>query len=158
MFIPTHCDGCSKTALVAELSITGGMAQCAECGGTMRVLPGESYSEDDIPLFNDLCAALDEVGLSQKHAAGLAAQLEIRRTQPPGHGLRQLAQVLPSLGILELIVANRATTLRKAESMLATLLGVVVAGRRPQSGLLSRPSGISTKDDETNTDERSQTG
>jgi hypothetical protein len=107
----------------------------------MRALPGETYGEDDLPLFNDLCAALDEVGLSPQHAAGLALQLEVRRTQPPGRGLRQLAQVLPSLGILELIVANRTTTLRKAESMLATLLDAIANGRRRQSGMMRAVGG-----------------
>jgi hypothetical protein len=131
------------------------MAKCAECGGTMRALPGETYGEEDIPLFDDLRAALDEVGLTPQHAAGLMAQLEIRRTQPPGHGLRQLAQVLPSLGILELIVANRTATLRKAESMLATLLDTVVNSHRPQSGLLSmgRPAEV-----EKRTEKQEQAG
>lgn len=136
MFIPTYCDGCGHLALLAEQSVVGGMARCAECDGMVRALPGETYMEDDIALFNDLCAALNEVGLTPQHAAGLAAQLEIRRTQPPGRGLKQLAQVLPSLGILELIVANRTTTLHKAESMLAMLLDAIACGRRRQSGLL----------------------
>lgn len=103
----------------------------------MRALPGETYGEEHMSLFNDLRAALEEVALNPQQAAALAAQLEIRRTQPPGTGLRQLAQVLPSLGILELIVANRPSTLRKAESMLATLLDAITGSHRPQSGFLS---------------------
>ena len=136
MFIPTYCDGCSRAALVAEKSIAGGVARCSECGKAARALPGETYGEDDVALFNDLRAALEEVGLTPQHATGLATQLEIRRTQPPGQGLRQLAQMLPSLGILELIVANRTATLRKAESMLATLLETITSNRRSQSGML----------------------
>jgi hypothetical protein len=136
-FIPTYCDSCARVALVASEAIVGGMARCDECGGRSRSLPGESYVEGDIALFNDLRAALSEAGVTQANAAGLAAQLQVRNTEQPGVGLRRLAHLVPALGILELIVVNQPGALRKAEGMLATLLGAVASGRRP-SGWISR--------------------
>lgn len=143
-FIPTYCDTCARVALLASDAIIGGMSRCDECGAPSRSLPGESYVEDDITLFDDLRSALNEAGVTQINAGGLLAQLEIRTPERPGRGLRRLAQVVPSLGILELIVVNQPGALRKAEGMLATLLGALSSGRRV-SGMISRQEPTESK-------------
>lgn len=48
----------------------------------------------------------------------------------PGRCLRRLAQVLPTFGVLQLLVGNHPAMLRKAESMLAMLLEVTARRRR----------------------------
>src|SRR3954466_10999569 len=105
--IPTHCEACMRSALVSDSALINGAVTCAECGARARALPGESYAEGDAVLFNDLVAMLREASITPANAAQLAAELESRSYDDPGRGLRRLAQVLPSLGILELIVAHR---------------------------------------------------
>jgi hypothetical protein len=134
-FIPTHCEICSLAALVPTSAINHGVASCTACGGPARPLPGESYAEDDATLFNELAAALREAGLTPYNAAQLARELEGRDLIAPGRGLRRLAQVLPTLEVLELVVPDRPGPLRKAEGMLAALLDVIARGRT-QSGVV----------------------
>ena len=133
--IPTHCEGCSRCSLVEANAITNGVANCLECGGHARSLPGESYAPEDKTLFSELGATLREAGVSPLNASQLAVELEVRNYGAPGRGLRRLVQVLPSLGILELIVANQPGPMRKAEGMLATLLDAL-ANSRPKSGTM----------------------
>src|SRR5258707_41009 len=133
--IPTHCEGCARCSLVEANTIANGVAICLECGGHARSLPGESYGREDRTLFSELGATLREAGVSALNAVQLAAELEVRHYGAPGRGLRRLVQMLPSLGILELIVANQPGPMRKAEGMLATLLDALANGR-PQSGTM----------------------
>lgn len=129
-FIPVHCDVCARSELVSAQEIVTDSAVCEECSGPVRSLPGESYTDQDVGLFNDLRAALIEAGINQQNAAALGAQLEVRHWDQPGRALRRLAQVVPALGILELIVVNQPGALRKAEGMLATLLDALANSRR----------------------------
>jgi len=125
-----------RTALVSETALVNGLVACAECGARARALPGESYSEDDAVLFNDLVAMLREAAITPQNAAQLGMELDARSHENPGRGLRRLAQVLPSLGILELIVAHKPTPMRKAEGMLALLLDALASSRNRQSGFI----------------------
>lgn len=134
-FIPSHCEACSLSALIPANAIIQGVARCSACGGPARPLPGESYAEEDATLFNELAGALREAGLTPYSAAQLATELEGRDLIEPGRGLRRLAQVLPSLGVLELVVPDKRGPLRKAEGMLAALLDVIARGRT-QSGMM----------------------
>lgn len=129
-FIPTHCEVCSTPALVSEKEIHAGLARCLECGGAASVLPGESYAENDAALFTSIVATLREADITPPQAALLASELEARNLLAPGRCLRRLAQALPPLGVLELVVGNDRAGLRKAEGMLATLLDVMSRARR----------------------------
>jgi hypothetical protein len=129
-FVPTHCEVCSTPALVAAGEVKAGVARCGECGASATVLPGESYAEYDMPLFASILAALREVGITPPQAALLATELEARNLLAPGRCLRRIAQALPSLAVLELIVGNERAALRKAEGMLAILLELMARDRR----------------------------
>jgi len=133
--IPIHCDSCLRSALVDESALLDGQAACAECAGRARALPGESYAQEDAPLFYDLVAMLRDAGITSLNAAQLAVELQERSYSDPGRGLRRLAQVLPSLGILELIVARNPASMRKAEGMLALLLNAL-GNSRSRSGVM----------------------
>lgn len=128
-FIPTYCDTCERLELTAAASIVNGETTCSECNSVSRSRPGQSYAEDDLGMFNDLRAALQEAGITQQNAASLVNQLEYGGEHRE-RGLRRLAHLVPALGILELIVDNNPVTLRKAEGMLMILLETLVAGRR----------------------------
>jgi hypothetical protein len=129
-FIPTHCEVCSTPALVNESEIHAGLARCVECGGSANVLPGESYAEHDVALFSSIVATLREADITPAQAALLTTELEARNFLVPGRCLRRLAQALPPLGVLELLVGNERAGLRKVEGMLATLLEVMSRARR----------------------------
>lgn len=131
-FIPTYCDVCERVELTASDMAVNGDARCTECGASSRALPGQSYAEDDVELFDHLRGALGEAGITQQNARGLANQLEYGGGHE-GRGVRRLAQVVPALGILELIVDSNPVTMRKAEGMLLILLETLAAGRRPSA-------------------------
>ena len=134
--IPVHCAACLRTSLASESALVKGTVACSVCGAQASALPGESYAESDSILFNDLVAMLNDAGITPMNAAQLAVELEPRDYDDPGRGLRRLAQALPSLGILELIVADKPASMRKAESMLVLLLGALANDRR-QSGFMA---------------------
>jgi hypothetical protein len=135
-FIPTHCESCSRSALVSAAAINAGTTQCADCGATARSLPGESYGEEDVSLYHDVAATLREAGVTPFQARQLAMELEAKSLLEPGRCLRRLVQTLPSLSALELLVDNEPLALRKLEGMLAILLEVM-GSSRSESGLVS---------------------
>ncbi len=138
-FIPTHCEACSRTALIRADAIVNGCVSCSECGGRTRTLPGESYAEEDVALFEELRTVLEQAKISPQGAAALRGELSGRTSLEAGRGLKRLAQVVPALGLIELIVPGRPAALRKAEGMLATLLDGL-ARARSRSGTMSAVS------------------
>ena len=135
-FIPTHCEACSRSALVSADAIHGGTTRCTDCGETASSLPGESYGEEDVSLYAEVAATLRDAGLTPSQARQLAQELEAKSLLEPGRCLARLVQTLPSLSPLELLVANEPLALRKLEGMLAILLEVVGNGRT-ESGMVS---------------------
>lgn len=139
-FIPTHCEACTRTALVRQDAILNGQAVCAQCGNRTLPLPGESYAAEDVALFEELRSMLEQTKISAPNAAALRGELAARASIEPGRGLKRLIQLVPALGLLELIVPARPVALRKAEGMLATLLDGL-ARARTRSGTMSAVSG-----------------
>lgn len=133
--IPVHCDHCSRSALVEASAIVAGSTRCSECQGPARPLPGESYGPDDARLFKHLETTLREARLTAVNAAQLAVELEGRHAHP-GRGLERLAELLPSLSVLELLVGSDAASKRKAEGILATLLEAMSAAVGSASGVV----------------------
>jgi hypothetical protein len=141
-FIPTQCESCSRSELVNADAISAGITQCKECGATARSLPGESYGEEDVSLYNNVATTLGEAGVTPFQARQLAQELEAKSLLEPGRCLRRLVQTLPSLSALELLVDNNPLALRKLEGMLAILLEVIGTSRS-ESGLV--PTSDSSK-------------
>lgn len=138
-FIPTHCEACARTGLAREDAILNGQATCAQCGARSLTLPGESYAAEDVALFEELRSVMERANISPGNAAALRGELAGRTTGEPGRRLKRLSQLVPALGLLELIVPGRAGSLRKAEGMLATLLDGLARGRT-RSGTMSAVS------------------
>jgi hypothetical protein len=133
-FIPTHCEACSRSALVSADAIHGGITQCIDCGATASSLPGESYGEEDVALYHDVATALRDAGVTPMQARQLAQDLEAKSLLEPGRCLRRVVQTLPSLGVLELLVNDEPLAVRKLEGMLAILLDVM-GNSRSESGI-----------------------
>jgi hypothetical protein len=106
------------------------MAICGQCGGGAPVLPGESYVDQDLPLFERLAGTLQDAAVAPAQAALLALELAPRNRLPPGRCLRRLTHVLPSLAVFDLLIAGDPAALHKAEGMLATLLEARARGAR----------------------------
>lgn len=138
-YIPTHCEACSRTALVGSDTIVSGFASCAQCGARARALPGESYAPEDLSLFEELRGVLEQAKLSPTSASALRGELGSRSALDPGRGIKRLSQVVPALGLLELVVPGRPAAMRKAEGMLATLLDGL-SRARSRSGTMSAVS------------------
>jgi hypothetical protein len=126
-FVPVHCETCVRSDLVRASDVLDG-ALCGECGSAMRTLPGQTYGSQDVALFKDLEQTLREAQLTPLNAVPLSVELEAF-DHHPDRAIKRVAQLLPSLAILELVVSNDATTMRKAKGMLATLLDVIAASR-----------------------------
>ena len=135
-FIPTYCDACSSSTLSMETSISAGHCQCSGCGGEARTVPGLSYGDADRTVYDALAHALREAGLAPLNAEQLLAQIDAQILKnSPGLTLRYVSRSLPALGQLELLVSEEGYALRKAESMLVTLLAAHATGHR-QSGVM----------------------
>lgn len=135
-FIPTHCESCSRSALVSADAIHAAVTQCVECGATARSLPGESYGEEDVALYNEVATRLRDVGVTPFQAQQLAQELEAKSLLEPGRCLRRVVQTLPSLSVLERLVDDEPLALRKLEGMLAILFEAMGNSRR-ESGMES---------------------
>jgi hypothetical protein len=96
-------------------------------------LPSESYTADDVPLFNGIAKMLDEAELDPLRASQLSAELLAMRFSREGERLRLLVHALPALGLLELVVAQRPESTRIVENIVALLLDAR-SKRRSQSG------------------------
>ena len=122
-----------------------GHAHCSACGGRARTLPGESYAAEDASLFDELRTALQHAAISPANAALLAAELDVRNSSEPGRALKRLTQVVPALGLLEVVVPGRPAALRKAEGMLATLLDGLSSGRTRSGTMAAVSSDVPSK-------------
>lgn len=136
--IPTHCSACAHCALTGEDQIQEGRARCDECGSSTVVLPSESYTDADIPLFNGVAKMLSEADLDPLRASQLSAEMLAMRFSRPGERLRMLVHALPALGLLELVVAQRPESTRVVENIVALLLDAA-SKQRSHSGYGSAP-------------------
>jgi hypothetical protein len=144
-FIPTYCDSCSTSSLAAATSIVDDHADCPECGGDARIVPGLSYGSEDRVLFAELADTFAYAALSPSNASQLLAQIDSEALKgAPGQTLRQLARTLPALGSLQSMADEPGFPLRKAEVMLVTILAAHSTGRR-QSGMMPAVSSTERK-------------
>jgi hypothetical protein len=131
--------------LVPGDAIVNGHVNCSSCGARARTLPGESYTAEDASLFEELRSALEHAAISPANAAILAVELTVRNNSEPGRALKRLIQLVPALGLLELVVPGRsAITVRKAEGMLAALLDGL-SSSRTRSGTMAAVSEMTSK-------------
>lgn len=138
-FIPTFCDGCSRSTLVQADRIQGATAVCAACGGSARVVPGSSFRREDVAPYEALAKTLNDAAIGPLNADQLSAEIADASYAVPGPMLRHLAKTLPSLAFLEHTAQNGPHAVRKVEGMLTSLLRGIASGRR-QSGFIATPA------------------
>jgi hypothetical protein len=124
-YLPVLCSACLRTYLLPAAS--GTELSCRECGGTASVVPGETYGEGDIPLFERVSAAVDSGLRSAQAARQIVAELRDarHRSDPPEANLLRVVDELPGLGFLiPALYAKRITPAHRVQ--IARGLGMVL--------------------------------
>lgn len=130
-FIPTFCDGCSRSALIQEERIQEAASVCAACGGCVRAVPGSGFGREDVLPYAALAKALQDAAIGPLNAHQLIDDIA-----DAGPMLRHLSRTLPSLAFLELAAQAGPHAVRKVEEMLRSLLQGIASGSR-QSGFVA---------------------
>lgn len=121
-YLPIRCDACLVVSLVAAKDCRRGEAACPECQAQASVLPGCSYAEHDLGLFEDLRGYLRQAELSDIEVCELAVMMDQLRTTNDPQTFVTLLEYLPALGPALTILTTYPAKLRQALSMLSTLL------------------------------------
>ena len=123
--LPVHCEGCDSTYLAAVGSEH--VATCRDCGSVVTVLPGEAYSESDVPLFNRIEAATKGVVMSQRRAERIVEELIgiTTRQERPEAVLLRVLDFVPTLYFLvpalHLFKPSERPPLLRASGMLLSI-------------------------------------
>ena len=99
VYVPVLCSACLRSYLLPAASGNG--LSCRDCGGTASVVPGETYGEADIPLFERVSAAV-QADLTARAAQDIIAELRDARDRSDSLEARLLrvADDLPGLRFL----------------------------------------------------------
>jgi len=117
-FVPLHCEGCDQTSL--QPVDPGIEAKCPACGAGGSILPGEIYTEADIPVFERVAALVKAARLSSRdvrHAIAALTKVPAAGT-PPEVALLQVLDLLPGLHALLPTLCLDASQARRAIGML----------------------------------------
>ena len=141
LFLPLHCPTCSAIRL--ESVLPGAVTTCRECGSTTIVVPGESYTERDVPLFSRIEGTVRQAQLTRRDLrmlASLLADVEQRLRAPEAVLLRVL-DFLPGLHFLipSLYASRTPVTLDRgalirATGMIQSLISVRVQRAQTAAG------------------------
>lgn len=123
LFLPGSCETCTRVQLVSAESCIEGKAQCGTCGGLVFALGGLAYSEEDVPLFDELCTAVARAHLAPLEAAQLALALSDAAVGNDEQETVELAMFwFPALAPLRAILESNPSRAREAVIMLDTIL------------------------------------
>jgi hypothetical protein len=125
VYLPVLCSACLRTYLLPAAS--GTELSCRECGGTASVVPGETYGEGDIPLFERVSAAVDSGLRTARAARQIVTELRDARHRSDSLEaiLLRVADELPGLGFLiPGLYSKRITPAQRAQ--MARALGMVL--------------------------------
>jgi len=111
-------------SLISAADCRFGETRCPECHGHATVIPGCVYSEEDVPLFEDLKGHVLRADLATLDVWELAAVLDRLRLSPEGAGpsISVLVEYLPSLELALTTLASHPERMRRGLNMLATLV------------------------------------
>ena len=137
--IACHCHGCERYWLHDREQLGQASAAACDCGRSAHVLPGQSYVDGDIPLFDAIASSLRIAQVTPMKAGRLGIELEACDGMPANIKLARLSQLVPSLATVELIATTDLATTRKAVGIFAMLLEAIATARSKSdvSALLS---------------------
>jgi hypothetical protein len=124
-FLPTHCRSCGAVALVTRSTQNEAEAPCS-CGGTGFVVPGPSFAEHEVALFDWLVKVARYAELRPAEAQRVCIEIEtgLARADQPGTYAR-LTERFPSLAELLPQVADSPARMARALRMLETILNAL---------------------------------
>lgn len=98
-YLPVFCRACQKLQL--KPVAPGQTPSCSNCDEPASVLPGETYIESDVPLFDRVVTAIEHVTLSRRTCEQVAAELRnVALRTAPETVLLRVVDFLPSLHFL----------------------------------------------------------
>jgi hypothetical protein len=99
-YLPVFCEACARIHLQAVHA--GQTPTCRVCGASASVLPGETYAESDVALFERIEAAVHPVVLSRRSGERVVAELRdvALRADAPESVLLRVVDFLPTLHFL----------------------------------------------------------
>lgn len=123
LLLPAHCDRCSRSFLVGA-SVAARGTECPTRHNPARLVPGPSYRERDMSLFEHLSAAVRSASLTAATAATVRAHLNVPLPANATNlaRLNRLVGALPSLALVDAMIHDGEPQLRKAEGMLIAML------------------------------------
>jgi len=127
-YVPVSCGVCSGHYL--QPVATGVVPSCRSCGGAAAVLPGATYSEADVAVFDRIEAAVRIDLTSARAGRRLLAELRHARSaaEDPQTILLRVVDDLPTLSFLLPALCLRPTTrqdrvaLARNTAMMMTIL------------------------------------
>ena len=123
-YLPVQCEACGKVQLVAAQ--VGQVPSCRSCGAKTAFLPGESYGESEVALFERIEEAIRPLVISRRTAERVVAELRdvALRAEAPEAILLRIVDFLPSLHFL-IPALYLQPSLVLERSMLARATGMV---------------------------------
>jgi hypothetical protein len=100
VYLPVLCSSCLGSCLLPAASAEE--LFCRKCGGAANVVPGETYGEGDVPLFERVSAAVESHLRTARAARKIVAEVRDARprTYPPEAILLRVTDELPGLEFL----------------------------------------------------------
>jgi len=123
--MPTHCRACGAVALATRSVALDGCAPC-NCGGQAFVVPGPSFAEHEVALFDWLTEVARYAELRPAEAQRVCIEIEtgLARADQPGTYAR-LTQRFPSLSQLAPQLEDSPARQARALRMLETILNAL---------------------------------
>jgi len=125
VYLPARCSTCRRTDLLR--AAPGAELSCRHCGGAASVVPGETYGEGDVPLFERVSVALGSDLTTARAARKIAAELRDARGRGEPHEaiLLRLTDDLPSLRFLiQALCSGRPSPGQRTQ--MARAIGMVI--------------------------------
>jgi hypothetical protein len=123
--LPVLCSSCLRSCLRPATSAEE--LFCRKCGGPVNVVPGETYGEGDIPLFERVSAAVESHLRTARAAEKIVAELRDarRRSDPLETTLLRVTDDLPGMEFLiPTLYSKRITPAHRTQ--MARGLGMVL--------------------------------
>jgi hypothetical protein len=100
-YLPARCRGCGRALLMP--ACTSVAVRCARCGGEIQAVPGETYHEEDAPVFERIALALEATVLPEIDLRNITTELSnfAARAAAPRKLLGKLLETVPRLQFLE---------------------------------------------------------
>ena len=123
--LPTHCRACGQVTL-ARRDVQHQVASLCDCGGQAFVVPGPSFAEHEVALFDWLVKVARYAQLRPAEAQRVCIEIEtgLASADQPGTFAR-MTQRFPSLAQLAPQLVDSPARLARALRMLETILNAL---------------------------------